>query len=204
MNDFPKIQLSPFEEQLVSNSDWLLTKNAILEKIKGLFSAIASHQQHLLSANGKALPPEVLQTPPKITRGENYLGLPWLVLDQPRFFDKQDIFAIRTMFWWGNFFSVTLQLSGIYHDRFLASINNSYQALRKKDFHIGCSNTQWDHHFGEQNYSLISDFDERSFSRHTGTHPFIKLARRTQIENGEIPGQGLIDSFKTILEVFNR
>ena len=54
----------------------------------------------------------IVQSTPKIAKGENYLQLPYVLLDYPRCFDKENIFAIRTMFWWGNFFSITLHLSG--------------------------------------------------------------------------------------------
>jgi len=84
MNDSSKIQLSPFEQQLVTNYEWLLTKNGILEKIKGSLGILQQRQQELLQQAGSFLPPEVLTVSAKISRGENYLGLPYLMLDQPR------------------------------------------------------------------------------------------------------------------------
>ena len=35
----------------------------------------------------------------------------WII---PAVFSKENIFAIRTMFWWGNFFSISLHVSGKY------------------------------------------------------------------------------------------
>ena len=111
--DIAKIRLSPEEEALVATTDWILTKNNVLQKIKQLLLALQSRQQDLLLPFN-SLPEEVLKSSPKISRGENYKGLPWLVLDYPRYFNKADVFAIRTLFWWGNFFSITLHLSGSY------------------------------------------------------------------------------------------
>ena len=47
--------------------------------------------------NGKPdfLPAEMLFHSPKISKGENYKGLPYVMLDYPRCFGKTDIFAIR-------------------------------------------------------------------------------------------------------------
>src|SRR5688572_30593643 len=106
-----KIQLSTLELELVNNTEWILTKNGIIEKVKKLLHDIQMAQHEVLIAAQDQLPAEVLMPSPKISRGENYKGLPYLILDNPRFFDKQDIFAIRTMFWWGHFFSITLHVS---------------------------------------------------------------------------------------------
>ena len=54
----------------------------------------------------------------KISKGEN-MGLPWVMLDYPRLFGQEDVLAIRTMFWWGHCFSVTLHLKGRYYGAYL-------------------------------------------------------------------------------------
>ena len=48
----------------------------------------------------------------KISRGENYRGLPYLILDYPAYFSQKDIFAFRTMFWWGHFFQCRTTSTG--------------------------------------------------------------------------------------------
>src|SRR6476620_3961243 len=109
--DATKVRLSAEEAALIMNADIILTKNRILEKVKGLLLLIQEEKQRYLST-GSLLPDLVQIIHPKISKGENYNGLPYLVLDHPRYFDKEDMYAIRTMFWWGNFFSTTLLLSG--------------------------------------------------------------------------------------------
>ena len=94
-----KIQLLPAEMELVSSPDIILTKNAILQKIKLFLEELQLKQFDILKDYASQLPQEILKISPKISRGENYKGLPWLVLDNPRFFQHNNIFAIRTMFW---------------------------------------------------------------------------------------------------------
>src|SRR4051812_7539492 len=113
MTDATKITLSDKELSLVKNVEWILTKQMIIQKVYDLF---AGGVETIRSAviNSHSLPDNVRLSVPKIYKGENYLQLPYVIMDYPRCFDKEDIFAIRTMFWWGNFFSITLHLSGIY------------------------------------------------------------------------------------------
>jgi hypothetical protein len=103
-----KIQFSQEELELVENAGLILTKNTIIRKIHELFGLISEQMKSELQI--ASLPEEIKQTSPKISKGENYKGLPYVVLDYPRLFTRENIFAVRTLFWWGHYFSVTLQL----------------------------------------------------------------------------------------------
>src|SRR5438270_12291819 len=118
-----KIQLSPAEQKLITNAEILLTKNRVLEKMWLLLEGVQNAMQRRASTFSN---PHIFQTPPKVSRGENYLGLPYLVLDYPRIFQQSDVFAIRSFFWWGNFFSSTLQLSGHFKTLALPKLEAAY------------------------------------------------------------------------------
>src|SRR5580698_8612281 len=95
-----KIKLSAHELMIAQDAGLILTKNAIIQKTIGLFSNLAENMQIELVKT--KLPEEIKITEPKISKGENYKGLPYVILDYPRSFGKENIFAIRTFFWWGN------------------------------------------------------------------------------------------------------
>ena len=120
-------KISADEQALVANSDWIFAKNAIMAKAIALFGGLSGRLLEEWQKND--WPRELLRTPPKISKGENYKGLPWVVLDYPRLFGREDVFAIRTLFWWGNYFSVTLHLKGIYKEMFLTVIRENIPAL---------------------------------------------------------------------------
>src|SRR5919199_522250 len=145
--DEAKIQFSPAEMELMCNASVILTKNKILHGVRQLLEMTG--QQMLAEAysiEDTALR-EVLQPPPKVSKGENYLGLPYLVLDYPRQFDVINVFAIRTLFWWGHFFSSTLQLAGVYKTTYAEKVESAYERLAAKNYYIGISEDPWVHHF---------------------------------------------------------
>ena len=113
-----KILLSAEELSLVQDTHWLLTKNNIIEKTKALFGNLAESLVKQTSRYEDHFPQTVHLYSPKVFKGEYYEGLPYVMLDYPRIFGKDDVFAIRTFFWWGNFFSITLQLKGSYHQEY--------------------------------------------------------------------------------------
>lgn len=169
-----KIRLSAKEMELVTNADWILTKNAIIQKTKGLLEILLQRQQEILESYRTTLPIEVVSTTPKISKGENYRGLPYLVLDHPRYFNKENIFAIRTMFWWGHFFSSTLHLSGQYKQQAEERIINAYPTLNSGS--ISINDDEWEHHFDRENYVPVRELDEAGFSEQVRQKKFLKLA----------------------------
>lgn len=179
--DEAKIRLSPLEKDLVLNAGWILTKNAVLEKGMLLLGRLqALYQERLMAIKG--LPPEVCSSSPKISRGENYGGLPYLVLDHPRCFGKEDIFVIRTLFWWGNFFSITLQLSGSYKKSAEEKIIRSYASLAENGYAVCIATDPWQHHFEKDNYLLLSGIGPAAFEKIIRDTSFIKLAVKTELQ----------------------
>ena len=100
--------LTQQEQALAADASVMFTKNKIIQAVYELFGKLAD--AYKLPA--AALPAEVTHLHPKISKGENYLGLPWVMLDYPRHFAGKEAFAVRTMFWWGHYFSLHLLLQG--------------------------------------------------------------------------------------------
>jgi len=196
--DSTKIRLSPEEEELVATADWILTKNNVLQKIKQLLLVLQSGQQDLLQPV-ISLPGEVLKSSPKISRGENYKGLPWLVLDHPRYFNKEDVFAIRTLFWWGNFFSITLHLSGNYKAKYESKIIDSFGSLQKENFSVCINEDQWEHHFEPNNYKPVRNLNGSAFSEIIVKRSFIKLAKKIPLEQWNDVEKKLLDIFGQLI-----
>lgn len=146
-----KVSLSKHELELVSNARILLTKNEIIGKIYDLFGKMA--ERYVMAATG-VLPEEVFVKPPKISRGENYNGLPYVMLDYPRLFLKEDTFAIRTFFWWGNFFSITIQLSGVYQQLLWPAFAVAAEKNLLDGWYIGVNENKWLHDFTNSNYVI--------------------------------------------------
>ena len=185
-----KIQFLPAEMELVSSPDIILTKNAILQKIKSFFEEVQMKQHDILKRYSSQLPEEVLKISPKISRGENYKGLPWLVLDNPRHFQHNNIFAIRTMFWWGNFFSITLHVSGNNKNDLLKNLTDNVSLLAKNDFYIYHGTKEWEHDIDPGSYKKLSHINEDELQKIFSANSFLKLAVKFTVESlGAIEGK---------------
>jgi len=141
-----------------------------------MFGQLAAAMQPHVAACKNYLPAAVVQSVPKIAKGENYRLLPYVILDYPRCFDKENIFAIRTMFWWGNFFSVTLHLSGNYKMMFEKNILEHLDSSTQQHFFICTNEDEWEHHFERDNYAAATQLTHGERAAIFARHHFIKIA----------------------------
>jgi hypothetical protein len=95
---------------------------------------------------------------PKISRGENYLGFPWMILDYPRLFSKSSVFAIRTLCWYGNSMSITFHLSGMSLEKYKVLILKNLSKLKGQSYWISKGAEEWDHSITNENYLKLDDF----------------------------------------------
>lgn len=193
--DATKLRLSEKEMELVSNADLILTKNLIIQKVMHLLGLVQAQQHHYLQSFSSQLTEDVFLTPAKISKGENYRGLPYLILDQPRFFNKENVFAIRHLFWWGNFFSSTLHLSGSPKKLYEEKIINSFESLSKEDFYICINMDQWQHHFDESNFMPVYKLTVTDFGKTIRNNSFIKLSKKILFEKWNKMEENFLEIF---------
>lgn len=198
--DAAKIQLSEEESTLVQNAHWLLTKNNIIEKVVLLFGQLIPPVKNSLSQVIVPLPIAVTSSSPKISKGEKYEGLPWVILDFPRVFSKEETWAIRTLFWWGHFFSITLHLKGVYKQQYLAVLLQNIPLLEQHDFHICIANDEWQHHFMEDNYIPLHQLDKPSIEKILSGNDFCKLSAKIPLKQWESANGKLVYLYQVILQ----
>jgi hypothetical protein len=197
--DATKIQLSAEELSLVQNAGWLLTKNTIIEKVYSMFGEIAHRVRDDLNADPALLLPEVLIPSPKISKGENYGGLPWVMLDYPRLFNRRHTFAIRTLFWWGNFFSVTLHLKGDYKERLQQKLLANLPLLAARQFYLCVSGDEWRHEFEEDNYQPLSQLNSSAVEEILLANDFCKFSAKILLPEWNQSKELIIDLYETIV-----
>ena len=164
-----------------------------------MFGDVTHELRDNFEAGEGILPAEVLVPSPKISKGENYKGLPWVMLDYPRFFNREDAFAIRTMFWWGHFFSVTLHLKGKYKKQYLPTLLKNLSLLASKQFYVCVSAEEWRHEFEEDNYKLLTQLNLPSVEEILLANNFCKLSAKISLPQWNQSKELLIDLHETVI-----
>lgn len=168
-----KIRLSLREQELMRDAEIILTKNKVLQKVQGVMEELM--QQQMDWKNDVAPDHPSFLVSPKISRGELYEGLPWMVLDYPRISKGGQFFFIRSLFWWGRCFSSTLHLAA---DSREAAMPRILEAREKLQAYSICINEDpWQHHFREDNYKRIDSLNEDEWRKACLRWPHIKIGR---------------------------
>ncbi|HAN66480.1 MAG TPA: hypothetical protein DCQ34_09615 [Chitinophagaceae bacterium] len=194
-----KLTLSDHELAIASNADWILTKHSVIDTVYNLFGLqVPVIQKVFLGPHD--FPEEIRQSSPKISRGEQYLKLPYVVLDYPRMFQKQDIFALRTFFWWAGFVSITIQVSGKYKGLLKNFMCADVQT--KADLYCCVSDDPWAHHFGPDNYQPFSELTKSERRSIYEGRDFVKLAIKYPLSEWNQMGFHLADGYARIACLF--
>jgi hypothetical protein len=198
--DTTKIHLSQEEMELLKNSRWILTKNAVIEKvILGMAGLLTQMQQEVKEK--KYLMRDIVDSSGKISRGEKYGGLPYVMLDYPRVFDRENIIAIRTLFWWGNFCSVTLHLKGRYQLLIAEKIRAEIPTLLKHDLYISVSGDEWNHNVSVDNYRPLNSIDQKDLFIILQKAAFFKLTGKVELDQWEKMEGKLFTLFEALLNL---
>jgi hypothetical protein len=193
-----KIHLSTQEMELVTNNEWLFLKRSILQKTEVFFGGLHSHFREIVENENIHLFSGLKSGGGKISKGENYKGLPYMILDYPARFSRDNIFAVRTLFWWGNFFSISLHLSGSYllQNR---NLKEGFLYLRDKGFLIHSGSNEWDHDLNDAGYMPVSQVNFEQFLENS-KKDFFKISKKINLnEMGEV--QELLEKgFREIIQ----
>jgi len=173
-----KLHFSAEEIELLKNQQWLLTKNTIIGKVYVLMG----HLSERLQADLADAPLDLTLAGPKISMGENYKGLPYVMLDYPRYFKSDEICALRTFFWWGHFISVTLHLKGIYKEKIEDVWNELQPLLIEQNFRVSIDGSEWDHDVDAGFYHAISHADNIPSINSLKAASFLKISSVISLE----------------------
>ena len=191
------IRFTSREMEILRDTEFLITKRTALAKIDNLLAETQSNLKMIWETNRHRFPELPSVRLPKISRGENYRGLPWRVLDYPAIFEKEDIFAFRTMFWWGNFFSITLHLQGKYLREYSRTIYRNHRNFRAKPYFVSTGESPWEYHYEKDNY-LPAD---KVSLNNMDNLKFLKISTKLSLDNWNTLEKEAGDFLSAILPV---
>ena len=171
------VKLSENEMELVQDSAIILTKNRVIEKVYGLFGEVSHTVQ--LQLESKKANHSFLDISPKIYKGEQYQQLPYVLLDYPRYFTKQHVFAIRCFFWWGNFFSISVCLKGIPLEKSLTALLNKRHELIQQEWMVYLGKDEWLQDFVKDDYAMFANITDSQLT----ALPFLRLSKKIPLKN---------------------
>jgi hypothetical protein len=170
------VVISEQEFEKLLDTEFLLTKRSITQKITDILGATERAINHEIEQlDNLTLPDGLLLRAGKISKGENYRDLPYFVLDYPRKFTRDDVFAFRILIRWGHEISTIFQLSGNSQSNYFNPLSTHYDLLKSRYLSIGSD--PWKYEYSSDNYQLISNLATEKYISLIQNHPFIKFTK---------------------------
>lgn len=165
----------------------MLEKIRVLKNVSSTLAEVESGLKPVIHLQEKILPAGALTKTGKISRGENYKGLPYLVLDFPRYSSGNQLFIYRTMFWWGNYFLCLLVTQNCGFK--LKSLDNA------DTFKMNVGPTPWNYDFSDSCWQPLNDKID---------HSFIAIGRKISFEDAENLGAISRTTFEDLMSFLTK
>lgn len=183
MSQDTKLELSPFQLEALYNTHFFDTKREITAVILALFNRLQlelntvwSRQIHLKE--------EYHSPAAKIFKGENYSGYPYMNLDFPRLFNGSNVFAFRSMLWWGNHISFTLHLQGKAFEQEAGRLFAALPSFEHRSYFICHHTSPWEYHFGQDNFIPVEEvLVNDTLFQTVKDNGFLKISRKLELKD---------------------
>jgi hypothetical protein len=177
------MSLSQEEIELLKNTEFLFLKNVVSEKIVKKLRTIEKniHKTFTLNAD-ESLQKYGVKTA-KISKGEQYQGLPYFVLDYPRHFTRDEVVAFRVMLWWGKFLSCTLHLQGEVVKTLSPALLDQFSD--DPNIYFCINDNPWEYHYEDNNYQQLINLNHEVINKHLEDKRFLKLSTFMPIDRWE-------------------
>jgi hypothetical protein len=127
----------------------------------------------------------------KVTRGENFHGYPFILLDTPRLINTESPLAMRTLFWWGHHFSLHFMIR-----------RPAPSAMIEKHFDhsllLYTGSNCWEQNTGSEEFVPLS---KQSFSAYR-PHVFFKMALNIPLHEHEELETKALRFYSDCMELF--
>lgn len=174
-------KLTKHELSIISDADFMRTKQLLIKNISSYFKQIGEQLLTKYYADSGLTH--------KITRGENYLDMPYVVLDVPQLKPNNISRKLRIMAWWGHY--VSLQY---FIDANAKNLKHAMQ-LPAQNYKILTSQNLFNNQLESADFAKPNQLHEQSFNnmQYTKIASIIPL---TNLQNMEMD----IENFMTELK----
>jgi hypothetical protein len=169
------INLTKKELLFASDTFYPITKQKVLRKISSLMDNTAkniyeAYQNKLLFYENEGFIK-------KLSKGENYKEMPYLVIDTPQINGPGFKTLFRIVFWWGHYFTLNYYVHrSMIADYYLHSWKKTYL----------CSNMSclWENDLRQQEFIRLASNDKRTLTLSTDI-TYLRLVRKVKIDKAD-------------------
>jgi hypothetical protein len=178
-----KNKLTKHELEFASSVKYPLLKAEVMRKVSQLLQQTGTLLQNEVTINNSTQPLEY-----KITKGENYQHMPYMVLDYPQIKQAEFPLVCRTMFWWGHYFTFNL----IVRTDTLQLLPTAAALGALKHTLVLVGDDLWEQDVHGEAYAKLHKLSIKQLLKRTETKTHLKLTRKIALKHfADVPHKAL-------------
>ncbi|CAI2718641.1 hypothetical protein [Nitrospina watsonii] len=185
--DFDAPSWSALELRLIRERELFLHKHSILKKAEEHLELLKQRMLDVLADDPGPVPLGTDLKRGKLTRGENNKGFPFLSLDIPQFFTREEYFTYRVLFWWGHYLGYSLVLKGEALPGYLACLKTRRHEPEFADIWIARHSSPWEWENADDNFAPVQQPTDEDLDRWIGDIQYIKVIRMIPLTTPGFP-----------------
>lgn len=138
------VRLTDQERRLLQDTTFFPSKAAIAEKVKHWLMELRDALSREMETGRFLMPDGTDVRQGQLVKGEHLLDFPYHYLDCPKYFSQGEMFAYRTLVWWGHDVVFALILQGHHLERYKANLLAAYDQLADRELSLLMTDTPWE------------------------------------------------------------
>ena len=195
------LRLSGKELEFLGNQAIFPLKKQITGKIIAVYAAIEQDLRQEIGQNPFSFPELTLKRTGKVSKGENYRGQPYIVLDFPRLLQKDTIFLFRNVCLWGHYFIHVFILTGSLLETYRYSLTRNIEKIRQKDLLINTNDDPWELVIGTSKLVPARQVSEKKMAALIEKSPHITLGSALSFTQFDKLKENSLNFFGNILDL---
>jgi hypothetical protein len=172
----PDLLFTPEELQAVSEKRFFEIRLGVEQKLLELFGKLRTALAGVSVPYAPLYPAGTDYRTGKISKGENYNGFPYRVLDFPRLFTPANIFACRAMLLWGHHYALHILLSGPLAEPLRLRLAQRLDQLAHTPLLLCTHETPWQWEYAPASFIQIATAPQATVKEIIVEAPFVKLS----------------------------
>ncbi len=201
-------QLTDEEAALLADQSFFRAKAKIMAKVRLSLSATHAGLKEEVASTGLVTPPDFNPANSHFVKGEHLESFPYQYLDFPKHFQDSNVFAFRTLFWWGHHVACAMMLEGEGIKGHKARIVDRFHQLAGQGLELSLAPTLWEWKRGE-GYTLPITHDRKAqIAAVLAERSFLKIVRflpftDPRVPSGQVP-EFSRETFRALLPIVSR
>lgn len=181
-------RFTPEEMRMICDTDFFPAKAEIIQKFHEEFMKLRDQlRMECQKAPLSVAPSGTDYESGQLVKGERFHDFPYVYLDFPKFFSRDEMFTFRSFFWWGHSLIFCWLLSGPRLDEYPKRLLACRESLSHESIFLSTADTPWEWGLEKPHAMFLDQIGKDRLKEILKDRSFLKLGCSISLKSLETP-----------------